>query len=154
MKPQYIPTIIDRLIDDNPEQSMEPVQSRLEDFTELRQALLRDLDSLLNTRQPAISTKYKLAVDSVIAYGLPDFTHLSVKSPQDQALIRLATQNVITKFEPRLTQVQVSLETDEINERAIRLRVTAQLLVEPVPLPVTFDALLEPLTGHYTLSAK
>lgn len=154
MKPQYIPTIIDRLIDDNPEQRMEPAQSRLEDLTELRQALLRDLDSLLNTRQPAISTRYKLATDSVIAYGLPDFTHLSVKSPQDQALIRLATQNVITKFEPRLTQVQVSLETDEINERAIRLRVTAQLLVEPVPLPVTFDALLEPLTGHYTLSAK
>lgn len=48
--PNLQASILDRLIDHQPEVSREPVQRRLAGFSQVRAAVVRDLENLLNTR--------------------------------------------------------------------------------------------------------
>ncbi|MGH8059965.1 MAG: type VI secretion system baseplate subunit TssE, partial [Candidatus Entotheonellia bacterium] len=59
----------------------------------------------------------------------------------------------ITTFEPRLSQVHVTLEPPRPHDRTLRFRVEAVLLVEPAPEPVTFDTLLRLNTQEYVVQS-
>ena len=49
-----LPSVLDRLLDDDPRASYEPLASRFYSLGELKQAVVRDLEVLLNTRQEAL----------------------------------------------------------------------------------------------------
>ena len=46
-----VPSILDRLLDDEPEISTEPATSRVKGFRSLERSVARDLEALLNSRQ-------------------------------------------------------------------------------------------------------
>jgi type VI secretion system protein ImpF len=48
---EILPSILDRLIDDEPDNSEESLSRRFQDVSELRQAVARDLEAMLNTRR-------------------------------------------------------------------------------------------------------
>jgi type VI secretion system protein ImpF len=63
-----------------------------------------------------------------------------------QALVR-EVEATIRRFEPRLTQVAVVLVADKEGlGGTLRLKVDAVLRADPVPEPVSFETLLEPVT--------
>ncbi len=149
-------SVLDRLIDYEPEISRESVASRQKSLRQLKQSVKRDLEWLLNTRQvvggiPAELTEVN---DSLAAYGLPDFTAVSIKSPAEQNRIRREIEMAIAIFEPRLSDVSVYIEPMSETERMLRFRIDARLLVDPAPEPVTFDTALQISSGQYVIQGE
>jgi len=153
---RIIPSVLDRLIDHEPEISREPPASRAKSLRLLKMSVRRDLEWLLNTRQfvDEVPEDLKEVRKSVALYGLPDFTAANVKSSTDQLQMRRVIQEVIREFEPRLSNVRVTVEPGRNGERALHFRIDALLRVDPAPEPVTFDSTLHLYNGQYTISGE
>lgn len=148
---RIVPSVLDRLLDYEPELSTEVAVSQAKSLRLLKQAVRRDLEWLLNARQtPEIDgIETEELPTSVFAYGLPDFSGASRENIHDQNRMRLAIKRTINLFEPRLQDVEVTIEPTRDTERALRFRIDAQLNVEPEPEPVTFDTVLQLHSGEY-----
>jgi type VI secretion system protein ImpF len=145
------PSVLDRLIDYEPELPREPIASRARGLRQMKEAVKRDLEQLLNTRQPGdwLPADLKELNSSLAAYGLPDFSSVSIKSPAEQVRLRRALESAIGMFEPRLEDVIVTLLPPGDLQRSLHFRIDARLRVEPAPEPVTFDATLQLASGQY-----
>ena len=135
-------------MDDEPDSSVEVASSRSQAVRQLKEALRRDLEWLLNTRRVAVPPKESLKEvnRSVYIYGLPDFTSYRVK---DQDRLVRVLQSTIKLFEPRLANVRVVLvDADNPADRTVRLRIEGLLLMDPAPEHVSFDTLLELTSGE------
>ena len=149
-------SVLDRLLDYEPEMAREAASSRARNLRQLKQAVRRDLEWLLNTRRHAdhISPDMKELNASVAFFGLPDFTTASVKSPADQTRMRRSLEQTIRLFEPRLQDVSVTLQPMKDTERVMRFRIDARLKVDPAPEPVTFDTVLQLGSGQYLVQGE
>lgn len=149
-------SVLDRLIDEEPQLATEAPASRPKSLRQLKLAVRRDLEWLLNTRQvvTGIPEDLKETTHSLASYGLPDFTSYSIKSPAERNKVRRALENAISIFEPRLADVIVSIDPLRENERVIKFRVDARLKVDPVPEPITFDTVLQLGTGKYIVQGE
>lgn len=150
------PSVLDRLIDYEPEVSRDPLASRSKSLRQLKQSVKRDIEWLLNTRRLADELPPDLTElqNSVAAYGLPDFTNASIKSPADHNRLRRALEVAISTFEPRLEDVTVVLEPAREGSRMMIFRIDARLKVEPAPEPVTFDTVLQLDSGEYAVRGE
>jgi type VI secretion system protein ImpF len=147
-----LPSVLDRLLDDEPGVSHEPPSARFFNLRQLIQAVARDLEALLNTRQEAweeLSPECAEVSHSLRRYGLPDFTALTLTNTENCQRIRRTLEQAITLFEPRLGRVRVTMDTPQ-HEQALHFRVEALLRTEPAPIPVAFDATLLK-TQEYTV---
>ena len=146
-------SILDRLIDRGPQLSRESVQYRLLNSSQIKAAVIRDLENLLNTKSQIVPVPaaYKEVNDSVFVYGLSDFTSHNPKSPSVRHILRQNIEKTISKFEPRLRNVTVQIEAPNEEVRTIRLRIAALLVLDPVVEPVTFDAYFDVNKGEYTI---
>jgi type VI secretion system protein ImpF len=150
------PSVLDRLIDYEPEMSREAVSSRAKSLRQMKQSVRRDLEWLLNTRRMAddLPADLKEVANSLLAYGLPDFTAVNTKSPADQGRLRRALETAVTTFEPRLEDVSVTIVTMRDLERVLRFRIDARLRIDPAPEPVSFDTLLQLGSGQYVVQGE
>ena len=144
-------SVLDRLLDYEPEISREPAASRSKSLRALKQSVRRDLEWLLNTRQLAggLPEELKETNDSVAMFGLPDFTSLSMDSGDDHKYMKREIEEAVRRFEQRLEGVVVSVEPAEPTDRMLRFRIDARLKIDPAPEPVTFDTLLQLGSGEY-----
>jgi type VI secretion system protein ImpF len=150
------PSVLDRLLDYEPELSREPLASRAKSLRIFKQAVRRDLEWLLNTRQIAggLPPDLKETNDSLAAYGLPDFTALSIESDVDLKQIKREVEETIRRFEQRLENVVVSFEAGRPAERGLHFRIDARLKVDPAPEPITFDTVLQLGSGQYMVRGE
>jgi type VI secretion system protein ImpF len=116
-----------------------------------KDALKRDLEWLLNTRQPPLPglAEYPLAKASVINFGLPDITSLGLSSASDHGRLRKAIEVCLRNFEPRLTDVRVTLEGSDTTDRRLRFHIEGNMKLDPAPEEVSFDTVLELSSGEY-----
>jgi type VI secretion system protein ImpF len=147
-------SILDRLIDLEPGVSREPVQYRLLTVGRAKASVARDLENLLNTKRSVLAppAAYREVNNSVFVYGLQDFTSQNPRSPMVRQQLRQQIEKIISRFEPRLKNVKVNLEMAAQNERNLRFRITALLVVDPVTEPVTFDTFFDVSRGEYVIS--
>jgi type VI secretion system protein ImpF len=138
-------SLLDRLIDDEPGVSQEPVQYRLSTFRQVKRAVGRDLENLLNTKNyvSSICSEYQELNSSLFVYGLPDFTSANPKSPSVRHQLRQELEKAITQFEPRLRNVTVRVEEHGTGERNLRFKINALLFIDPAAEPVTFDTFFD-----------
>src|SRR5262249_15396249 len=138
-----LPSVLDRLLDDDPEVSRETSKSRNQVLRELKQSVRRDLESLLNTRRRALPRPPELEeLDrSLVSYGLPDFTGMSMTSQEEREGSRHSVETVIRTFEPRFQTVKVHLleSSNDPLSRTLRFRIDALLYAYPAPEVVVFD---------------
>jgi len=148
-----VPSVLDRLIVLRPKVSTEPQETRSHRLAQMKVAVKRDLEWLLNTKRPALDLPeaFRQLDWTALTFGLPDLTTSSLKSPDDQHRLRRVVLEAIRRYEPRLTQVTVTLEKSREFERALRFRIDALLLVEPTPEPVTFDSMLQLQTKSFVV---
>jgi type VI secretion system protein ImpF len=143
--------VLDRLIDYEPGLSREAPASWHKSLRELKQSVKRDLEWLLNTRQeinhPA--PEMRELQNSLVTYGLKEFSTANVKSPTDQNRLRQAIESAVVRFEPRLDHVRVTLLPPRDTERVLCFRIDARLKVQPAPEPITFDTILQLATSQY-----
>jgi type VI secretion system protein ImpF len=152
-----VPSVFDRLLDDEPGVSYEPVRNRGQSLRELEAAVARDLEALLNTRQETLDelpNEYLEVNRSLITYGLPDFTSFSLLSLDDRTRILRSVESAIARFEPRLARVRVNLDMPRNEDRGLRFRIDALLRVDPAPEAVTFDAVLQLNTQQYVVRGQ
>ena len=104
------PSLLDRLIDEEPGVSREPPISRSKSLRQLKQSVKRDLEWLLNTRRfiDEVPEDLKEVRDSALMFGLPDFTSANVSSTNDQNRVRRMVQDAIEQYEPLLSEVSVT----------------------------------------------
>ena len=134
--------LFDRLVDREPHVPAEPRPLRTLDPRGLRESVRRELERMLNTRS-------SLPVDrlverdelTVLEYGIPDLSAYSAADEGDQRLLAGVVARAVTAFEPRLRQVSVTFERLEDGQRALRLRIDAQLVANEVAEPVSFPTL-------------
>lgn len=145
-------SVLDRLVDFEPEAKAEPPASRSKALRQVKQALKRDLEWLFNTRRTLeVPDELPLLADSMLAYGLPDFSNSSVKNAQDQHDLTLALEATLRRFEPRLEDVVVSVANASVLERAFRFKIEARLRIDPVPEPISFDTTLQIGSGNFAV---
>src|SRR5262245_25546735 len=152
-----VPSILDRLLDDDPGNSRESATSRLQNLRALEHAVARDLEALLNTKQESLKDlppEFTEVSRSLVLYGLPDCTSLSLLNTYHRDLISRAVERAVAIYEPRLQRVKVTMETARESERGLRFRIDALLRVDPAPEPVTFDAVLQLNTQQYLVKGQ
>jgi type VI secretion system protein ImpF len=152
-----LPSVIDRLIDDDPTVSREVSKSNLHVLRDLKQAVRRDLENLLNTRCRPIAWPEELTEleTSLVNYGIPDFTGSNLQAAEDPDILFRAIETAIQNFEPRLTLVRVEpLVNQDQLDRALRFRIDAVLHVEPIEEKVLFNSMLETGTGTYQVRGE
>lgn len=145
-----IPSILDRLLDDEPSVSREAPKSRTQVLRDLKQSVRRDLESLLNTRRRCVACPpdFTELDKSLVAYGLPDIAGMDLSTPDSREEFRWQMEQTIRTFEPRFKTVTVTLlDKDSPVDRTLRFRIDGMLRVDPSPEPVAFDSSLEPATG-------
>ena len=139
-------SVLDRLtqVDDWP-------STRTQSVRFFREALKRDLEWLLNTRKPPLPEldSWPAARDTVINFGLPDITSLGLASASDQRSLRLAIESCLRVFEPRLTDVHVTLESSDTADRRLRFHIEGNMRLDPAPEEISFDTVLELSSGEY-----
>jgi type VI secretion system protein ImpF len=151
---RVVPSVLDRLIDLEPKNQRDTLPSRTDSVRELKAAVQRDLDSLLNSRNPFqdLSADFVEVGQSVLTYGLPDFGAFSLSSDRDQNRLRQAIEAAIRAFEPRLTGLNVMLVP--ASDRSIRLHVDARLVMDPAPEPIAFDIVMPLHSGKYEVKER
>ena len=149
-------SVLDRLLDFEPRESRESPKSQAATLADLRAAVRRDLEWLLNTRtmlDPAES-ELEEARRSVAFYGLPDFTGIGASSNYVQKRLVDSLETALSFFEPRFLDVKVTLEPIDELERQLRFRIEARLDVDPAPVPIAFDSVMQAGTGGFTLTER
>lgn len=141
--------LLDRLLDAHPRDLDGAPPSAAESLERLRAAVLRDLEALLNARRRRLPLPDDLPelATSIAGYGIPDPAAGAYLVPEIRAALAAEVETTIRRFEPRLMRVAVALVADEnALGGTLRLKVEAVLRAEPVPEPVSFETLLEPIT--------
>jgi type VI secretion system protein ImpF len=149
------PSLIDRLTDEDPRSSADPRTTYAESLRQFKFTVQRDLEWLLNTRRipDAVPEELEEVSRSVYNFGVPDITSLSRDSiPARKKLLR-QVEDALTLFEPRLTDIRISLVEMDVEDRRRELRfvVEATLRLDPTPEQVLFDTVLQFSSGQYAV---
>jgi type VI secretion system protein ImpF len=123
-------------------------------LTELRDAVRRDLEALLNTHHGCRSPPAALAElpRSLFDYGVPDFLTTNAGAAAAREEYRRDVEDIIRRFEPRFKIVTVSLVDDDARaDRTLRFRIEALMYAEPAPEPVSFDSLMDPSSHSFAV---
>src|SRR5919112_919531 len=109
------PSVLDRLIDDDPRSNVEPALTRSQSVRQFKTALRRDLEWLPNARRviTPVPDECEQLKRSVFTFGLPDITSMSKDSRESFERLARLIQGAIDVFEPRLAEVSVDLREGE-----------------------------------------
>ncbi len=148
------PALLDRLTDDAPGASEEPLERRVMSKTQLRNAVLRDLAWLFNATQPLTASQEvpQLVAESVLNYGLPPLSGQLV-SRVDISLLERTIRQSILRFEPRLLPDSlkvVALEATHVldTHNMIEFEIRGHLWAQPVPMEVLLRTKLDLEAGQ------
>lgn len=152
------PSLLDRLTDDEPDSTKESQGRRVLSMQRLRAAVLRDLASLLNAGQLAGIEDLESCPEvraSVLNYGMPDITGLSIAGT-DTAGLEKAVRDAIIMFEPRIASrsVRVSVQKDvtRMSRNSMVFIIEGQLWAEPTPVMLYLKTEVDLETGGLTVA--
>jgi type VI secretion system protein ImpF len=150
-------SVLDRLLDDEPGVTHEPVPTRSQSLRTLKAALRRDVEWLLNTRTPVdpLPEGDSELKRSVYNYGLPDVQSLGARSESNYEQVARMMEDVLATFEPRIANVRVSLAEDAQDKGfTLRFVIEGMLRIDPAPEYIAFDTALELTSGEYEVRAE
>ena len=89
---------------------------------QLHASIGKELSRLFNTRSRLAPSEYAGSTGTVIDYGIPDFSALSPRHPDDRELLQSALKQAIVFYEPRMSNISVKVEA--VPQRGDRALVT------------------------------
>ncbi len=149
----FAPGLLDKLIINRDHKQSNSTVLRLT-MEELKDAVARDLEALLNTRKVISDEELKRYPEcnkSIMTYGLNDFAAQSLASTDDREFICRSLEQTIAKHEPRLRNVKAVIEVESSSINRLSFAISAVLVVHPAHEPVSFDAVLQPSSLQYTI---
>lgn len=125
--------------------------TRAQSIRYMREALRRDMEWLLNSRRSPSREleRFAEARGTVLGYGLPDTSAMSLSSSLDRKRLQKNVEECIARFEPRLQHVRVQLTESSIKDRQLRFHIEGEIRLHPLPEEVTFDTVLDLTSGEY-----
>ncbi len=143
-------SVFDRLLNEDDYNSLGGTVS---DLHVVRNAVLRDVENLLNTRKCIYRPpdSYTYLKKSLFVYGLDDFTAKNPKNVQVQKFLKANIQNTIARFEPRLRDVAVDLREEEGISQNLCFVIRAILYADPIQEPICFDTWFSVSRGEYKI---
>lgn len=142
-----LPSVLDRLLDSDPGAKRDAPKSRGQHLADMRRAVRRDLEALLNTRQRCVSwpSDLKELDHSLISYGIKDFASLNLGTDAEREGFCRDVEEVIRRNEPRFVSVSVTLlKNQEAIDRTMRFRIEALMYADPAPEAIVFDSFIDP----------
>jgi len=153
-KKKLRPSILDRLIDNEPHNQAELDPGHHQQLKQLRESVKRDLETLLNTRYRVLAPpdEYKQLDKSLLNYGLPDLATVNIIDTQKRNEFTKRLELTLREFEPRFKSVKVSyVDNKDAIDRTLRFRIDAIIYADPLPEVVVFDSVLESVTRTVTI---
>jgi len=148
-KKKLRPSILDRLIDNDPGNAMDVDVDQHQKLKALRQSVRRDLENLLNTRLRIVEPddEFTELKHSLLNYGLPDLATVNITNIEKRKQFVQHLEQLLLGFEPRFKTVSVIYqENSDRVDRTLRFRIDATLYADPSPETVIFDSVLEPVS--------
>jgi type VI secretion system protein ImpF len=142
-------SVLDRLI-----LGGQPVPRTVSESTAaVKEAVLRDIEWLLNTRETSARAPEDLTEvnNSVYTYGLPDISSMSGDSERARRELVKKVQERLERFEPRLTSIRVSDAEGTGQSRQVRFNVEALLRMDMDIEPIYFHTVLDPVSGRFNV---
>jgi type VI secretion system protein ImpF len=131
---------------------------RVMSLEDVKNAVARDLESLLNTRMAfteSMLAAFPECAKSILTYGINDFSGLSLVSHDDREHICTSLALAIERHEPRLCHVVVTLRMDESassNTNVLYFGISGVLTLPGVSELVNYDAFLQPTILQYSVA--
>lgn len=149
------PSLLDRLMDDEPEKQSETRERRVMTMPQLRQAVLRDLNWLLNASSRPLDDEIHEtanAADSVVNFGMPDLTGMSSSGIALSDVERMVSR-AIRAFEPRIMRSGMTVKAvgggtgDDHN--VLSLEISGDLWARPLPESLYIKTEVDLETGRF-----
>ena len=119
-----------------------------------RESLKRDMEWLLNTRQPILPEleDFPRTKKSVIRFGFPDVLTFGSSAGKDPAALVRALEECIRLYEPRIKNPSVELARTDAASRSLKFHVLGRISYEDMEEEIKFDTVLELIRGEYEVS--
>jgi type VI secretion system protein ImpF len=152
------PSLLDRLIDEQPDKSYESPRERVFSLKKLREVVLRDLGWLLNTANLTSVEDLRTfprVTESVINYGIQDTTGV-VGTNLDLKNLERHLKHTISLFEPRILpqslRVKVTAHGEQMNRNALTFEIQGDLWAQPAPERLYLRSELDLETGNVSIN--
>jgi len=121
-------------------------ETRSASISMYRESLKRDVEWLLNTRQPVIPELegYPATAASVLNFGLPDIHSFDGSKGKEQNALTVALEKCI-----RIAQPRVFLTRTDLLSRSLKFHIEGQIVYENMNEDIKFDTTLELISGEY-----
>jgi type VI secretion system protein ImpF len=157
-KERLQPSLLDRLTDDEPENTQESREKRVLSPSRIRDSVKRDLSWLFNAVHLSTVEEledYPQVQRSVLNYGFPDLAGRTV-STVDTATMERVMRRVIWDFEPRLirnsVKVKLVADPDKMGHNAMSFTIEADLWSQPLPMRLYLKTELDLEDGTVKIS--
>ena len=116
-----------------------------------RDSLKRDVEWLLNTRQPVLPEleSFPATASSVLNYGLPDIHSFDGSEGKERNALTVALEKCIRTFEPRISKPRVFLTQPDPLSRSLKFHIEGYAFYENMDEEIKFDTVLELISGEY-----
>jgi type VI secretion system protein ImpF len=128
--------LFDRLVDDEPFASTEPVPRRNLDLAGLQTSVKDELNRLLATRCPLPADEVLGRPRTILSYGLPDLEGGRDTEKLTSRRLERIVRETVEAFEPRLRGVSVAVARVELGRVTVTVR--GALVTESLRHPVSF----------------
>lgn len=151
---RLLPTLLDRLIDVDPNQRHEALDVKAMGQAEYRRTVLRDLHWLLNASAPGTSLELDGLDEvqrSVVNFGLPPFAGQRLSELDWPAVVE-AVRLAIERYEPRINaaslEVRPLAQSDGSgHHNLVGLEIRGQLWAQPFPLELLLHSHIDLESG-------
>ncbi|MCU0914227.1 MAG: type VI secretion system baseplate subunit TssE [Planctomycetes bacterium] len=156
------PCLLDRLSDDEPQTARESHYDRVVSLKQYREAVLRDLKMLLNSRMhPSRDSEdsrrddiydFPRAAASVLNYGIPEFCGRNVSGADPAELEELIRLSLVL-FEPRISPHSLTVRwvppgPDAPTIPSLAFEITGDLWAHPAPDHLLIQTEVDLDSGH------
>ena len=151
------PFLLDRLTDDQSDQTKESREKYVFSPRQMKESLLRDLSALLNTPGPIEGDgveEFPNANTSVLNYGIPNLAGMTASGVPGSSLEKAITMAIHT-FEPRIEKHSLSVKLisseDYSNPNMIALEIRGEVVANPLSERMFIRTEVDLETGRFAV---
>lgn len=147
-------SVLDRLLDASPDLEQDPLANLVDQMREMREAIRRDLETLLNTRRCPITPPVELKElgNSLVCFGIDGVVSMNLVTDEAKLTLARALERRIALFETRLSDIRVAiLRNSATTKRTLRIRIEATFRSHDSLPPISFETVIDPSTQHFSV---
>jgi type VI secretion system protein ImpF len=153
---RLLPSLLERLTDDDPRTPVEAREFRVMSLRQLRQSVLRDMAWLMNATHLEAGedlSAWPAIRRSTLNYGIPALAG-NCASAVDARSLQRNIREAILEFEPRLLPDTVNVQAviaDGAGQNVLSFQIQAQLWAQPAPIELLLRTDIDLESGKATV---